>query len=1384
MAGKDERQFYVKGFYTDNKYLIKVDKKPDSKTDYLETDKTLENSIVNIAKGVKKAVPAELTAETFPMRELDVEDIAEKRYERVQPRIHAVTENGEHYIYQAHYIDAVLTEHPNSKISILPQKEEGEKAVVGTLYFEKSGEVVGVVTPLTTPKGEGPPSGKLEDMHKVIKEGYAELTGKAVPKEAKPEEVEAKPEVEEFTVEQRAVIGTHVAELGSIKKVAEYYPGKGEADTFARERAEELFGKKKPVEKPAVEEETAAELADKMSPTLMRKADGDVKALGSVEKVNANFTDTSLFSRYARAKARELFGEKVKAVVDLELDKYEREREEELVSITAKREAEKGETGIEAGLEKPEPKSIDKVTVDKFRAWPEKIKEVGEDYWTEAMATAKTLLTPYKYNALRGNLLGKFVAAKGRGIELLDVTDALTATHELGHNIDYKLNDKSFPRSIKIRFPETTIGEKALRDELKAVSRILRVDLWDAAETRKSIKSYLNRHQELMADYVSHYILDPEAVRELAPNITTAFERRLADKPELLDVISRLQRERYTGPERPPIAKRIREAFPLPKKYEPLQLNKDLANEDYVKTAESLGVQTARNYKALIRKAEEQAQRIDKLVPDADRQTDLVVIAEKGKKNPWTGETREGILKRGLNSNEKKAINLFRAYQEEARQKVNQYLRGAGEAEYIKFIEDYFIHAYSTPMTEKYKSAIHKWAKKSPQAKKRILPDLNTAVEIGLKPRAKTLSEGLNLWAGINYRVATNKAFLKILPKIINENGISIIQKPQDFPEWPTVDYWPIRKAYAIPLKNRGILLFQGRVAVDPRVRKFIDAMFGQRFFNTPVRIIESFNALTKAFELTLFSLFHHQAEYFSAAGAFGLHRVLPFVGGYWGKKAELFGKKKLLGVLPARVSLLEAGRQLEKTPEFVDDYIKHGGQIGRITTEGIGLMEKMFRDTERYFGNIAHTKPGIGRLAWAPYIPAKGVSEAYSAMQRLLWNNVTRIKLLTYYTLVSEGIEKTKLPVKEVKETVAKYCNDNYGGQEWLNMKYLRNPKVRQVFTQNFMSIDWTLSQIRMGTWPFRFGGKTPQEKFKLQLMRKIGRRHWFNYLQTISFFTIAANYALNGRGPWDNEKGHKLDIDYTNLWRSLPWNSGLIGKSWKEEVEYARRYIGIGKAGRELWRWVTDGLTAYGYKLSPLASLIFEQLTGHTPGSSFPEPWHNEDLEAYEKVYERFKGLIEKFRPFAFSGNNAFFAFPARKGMTHWKATECYKKIYNAKAHIAAGGIGAEFTKAYHILDKDEKKLVKEIIEACKLNKVDYKAANSQALSKIRTEFYRRFWRASMKQNVKDCNRYADALYELGVTPENLLQSMKRRKEQLTPEARKLAKEAFREARKNKQN
>jgi len=354
-----------------------------------------------------------------------------------------------------------------------------------------------------------------------------------------------------------------------------------------------------------------------------------------------------------------------------------------------------------------------------------------------------------------------------------------------------------------------------------------------------------------------------------------------------------------------------------------------------------------------------------------------------------------------------------------------------------------------------------------------------------------------------------------------------------------------------------------------------------------------------------------------------------------------------------------------------------------------------------------------------------------------------------------------------------AKFINDNYGGQEWLNDKMFRNPKVRQFFTQLLMSLDWTWSQIKTLRWPFMRGGKTAQEQARRAFMRKIGLHHWFWYLSAIAGFSIAGNYAFSGKGPWENEKGHKLNIDWTNVWRSLPWN-----RDWKDRGDYSRRYIGLGKAGRELVRWFIHPLRAFGQKLSPLARTFFEQGTGYNLGSEWAEPWAREDLDLYEELTARFKHVMEAFKPFSLSGNNAFLAFPSSKGMTEWKAIRAYEDIYDTDAKIIMGGVKGQVNDLHRAIAADRERLMRQIAEACKDNSVDAEKVRKAALSGIRSKYYGRFWKATKRQDVAACDRIARALLALGVVPKGFKQSLEYRRDSLPEPAGKLGIERFKEA------
>ena len=791
----------------------------------------------------------------------------------------------------------------------------------------------------------------------------------------------------------------------------------------------------------------------------------------------------------------------------------------------------------------------------------------------------------------------------------------------------------------------------------------------------------------------------------------------------------------------PPIAKHLRTELRI-KEGLPTNLVVE-QSKDYADTVRQLTLLHRRQQTVFEHRAHLEAEQWRKAVPN-EKLEDLRVLAEKGEFNLRTRKPRAQIQAE-LTAKDKAVLNSYRQAREKSRLAVNKYLEGSGITEYIKFLENYFPHFYE-PMGKAARANVAKWAKSSPNAKRRKLPNLEEAEKLGLVPVTHNLADAHELWARVNFRVATNIALLKKLPAIVNDDGVPIIMSPQKAPPgWPTLDHYAIRKTYAKAVPGRGTLLWQGKVAVDPQAHKYLSAIFDAPLSGTAIRAIEALNAMSKSFRVAL-SLFHHQTEAFSGVGGIGLR-----IFGLTGKEAQKFGKQFY-------ISPLKAGEQLRQSPEFMQDAIMAGVQTGAVRGEGIrtigGMLERLDKDMSNLFAKPGASLPDKTQL-WLGKQISGGTLKGYKKWQSILWDNVDRLRLLDYYENVQFGINAVEkairrnpnsklaqMTTKQIKETVAKSIQHNYGGIEWLDT-ILRDPKAFQATKLLALSADWTIAQILKGGEPF---SRNP-------LLRKLGRRHWARYITGVLLATEIANYMFNGHGTWENEIGHRWDVDVTNVVRLMPWH---------DPEDKSRYYVSLGKAGRELIGWVTNPFRTFTNKLSPGGHIALEQVTG-TAGPEWEMPWRAQDLEWYDNVMERAKAVAEHWVPFSFHANNAAFAFPKRKGMTTWKAMKAYEQIYNSIANQAMGGpraIATRYTpKNISLLVRGKDRLFADIRSASEANEVNWKRSQSAALSKVKTRYYRFFWQAVKDQDVELSNRYADALFVLQTTPKGFIESAIRR-------------------------
>ena len=141
--------------------------------------------------------------------------------------------------------------------------------------------------------------------------------------------------------------------------------------------------------------------------------------------------------------------------------------------------------------------------------------------------------------------------------------------------------------------------------------------------------------------------------------------------------------------------------------------------------------------------------------------------------------------------------------------------------------------------------------------------------------------------------------------------------------------------------------------------------------------------------------------------------------------------------------------------------------------------------------------------------------------------------------------------------------------------------------------------------------------------------------------------------------------------------------------------------------------------------------------------------ELTGFDEIIARGKAIGENFIPFSFSDTNFAFALPKLKGMSRYKATRYYADAYEQIAEHA---------------DRKEavNRLMAEVSHAAKINgasEEDIKGWKRAARSQILYSYYTLFFEAYSEKNIKNQNRYATNLKNLGVTRKDLMKSAKAR-------------------------
>lgn len=244
----------------------------------------------------------------------------------------------------------------------------------------------------------------------------------------------------------------------------------------------------------------------------------------------------------------------------------------------------------------------------------------------------------------------------------------------------------------------------------------------------------------------------------------------------------------------------------------------------------------------------------------------------------------------------------------------------------------------------------------------------------------------------------------------------------------------------------------------------------------------------------------------------------------------------------------------------------------------------------------------------------------------------------------------------EEVGEAVASAINNHFGGQVWelSRNRLFSDPRALKWMRRIFLSPDWNVSAISSGLSPL---SSDP-------VHRIIGRTYWTNITALAAGFSVL-NYALTAGSeqgphfPWENEEGHKMDLE-------TPFRTDKGRKI----------FYRIGKHAQELphFAWGTPGAQQLKFmagKTSPwvgaAAGLMGKSVT------EFPSPYEvlvrerdrtGEEPGPVEDLASRLEPTAEMALPFSLQDaedpgdvlRRLLISIPESKGMSTYKAENLF--------------------------------------------------------------------------------------------------------------------------------
>lgn len=1003
---------------------------------------------------------------------------------------------------------------------------------------------------------------------------------------------------------------------------------------------------------------------------------------------------------------------------------------------------------------------------------PAGVPDRGPRFASELLEASRQLDALVRYRGtLRPSVeqfvrVGQFVRARSAighndKIEVGDIQNQGTVAHEIGHALDATLWPDIFAspsrgsqRSLYERAKTGTAKE--LHAELVKVSELMRGPITGS----KGHIAYRRSATELIADFASLYMHDPAQASALAPKFAQGFENALARVPDAHGVIVQLHGEGIE-PEAPggragPAAVPTATAGAVPAKEVAAPITRDVP---LVMAAEDLVKGEVRQFEAEQQRARVKADSWRKRLPDRGDREDVGAFVEGIGNVTLPGDTIANVQSR-MTPAMKALAKDFRFDIELQRQRINQYLKFLDQGDYLKFLEDYLPHFYANGKAA-VTSALGRFIKESPNAKRRTLPTLQEAVEYGLVPITQDPAVLYEHTARINWRVATNRKMLGKLKELKTTSGEPVVVPAKDAPPgWPISNNPLIQQTYAHPTDSGAMVIWKGGAAIHPDAFRAVRQMLDTPVSSDLGKAYDVLNGFTRA-NAFAFSLFHDITLRSASAGA--LMRWYNPVRGLF----RLFERNPVTGELQVFRSTRSIGKELLQDEAIVADAAQHGLKFSWTESES---YQKNARDFLEKAAARWRETPFLGRSAAL-------ARDIQHMRQQGLWKNThDAYKIIAYNDLTAKALQNAPpgTSSKAVKEAVASLLNDAFGGQEW-QTKFWLSPQTRLMMSRFFLAPDWTLSTLRsvpgvsdvasaVRGQSGRLTGRGPMPTSKEGVRGNLGRaRFWGGEIAALAMATIAAQYAIyqmfgdkkKGDKPWiwENETEQQRRVDATPLMRKLPWHKAN---------DPTRYYINLGKRPEEIIGWVIHPEQNTLSKMARPVAELFRQVTG-TEGD-FKAQWKRDHESFLESLPARGKSIIGQAVPFTLSGNQFAMALPYRKGMTRYKAQQSYESAYELiaepnrfRAFLRGHNVGGQPQRG--IVEQTPQTLLNLVTDAAKRNGVPAGEVQAHAASIVRGKYYGEYFKALKSGDKKALTNAAESLQRLGATFEGVQKSMEKR-------------------------